>query len=203
MPLQSSFRCVFAASALLTFTGGLLAGCSSPNPTTAGTTEAAAPTTATRGPGTRADSLGGIPGHRFGEPLSAFAGIVLSPNQDPAAGVKTYYYPDGKGEPGWFGKRHREAPYDIPSFYFFRDGKFVAFQTIAYKDLRDALSEQARFLFGPAGPGRTWRGEQVLAFYRLSVEDLGPALILNVQSQDFVRAQAAEKDARLKAENAQ
>ena len=94
-------------------------GCSSPQGSSAPAagTESAAPTAAVqRGPGTRADSLGGIPGHQFGEPLSAFPGLKLNSVQTP--GSKTYIYPEGKGEPGWFGKRKKEAPGDYFSFYY-------------------------------------------------------------------------------------
>jgi hypothetical protein len=45
----------------------------------------------------RPDSLNGIPGHQFGEPLSAFPGLVLAKSQKP--GTQTYYY-RGEGRGG-------------------------------------------------------------------------------------------------------
>ena len=156
-------------SLLATGCAAFATGCSSPQGSSAPAagTESAAPTAAVqRGPGTRAYSLGGIPGHQFGEPLSAFPGLKLNSVQTP--GSKTYIYPEGKGEPGWFGKRKKEAPGDYFSFYYFKDGRFAGFQAITFREARTALRAQAVFLFGqgklwPNGNGTSWDGQQVQA----------------------------------------
>ena len=76
------------------------------------------PIVAERTRGTKA----GIPGHRFGEPLSAFPGVELAKMQHP--GTQTYVYPKGELEAGWFGKHRQEVGF---TFYDFRDGRFVSF----------------------------------------------------------------------------
>ena len=157
-----------------------------------------------RTPGTRADSLGGIPGHPFGQPLSAFPGVELTPSQKP--GVQTYYYPAGKSEPGWFGKRKKESPDNFYTYYTFKDGKFVAFQVMALGAGRKALQEQTRYLLGTGTLTTTttnWEGEKVLAFYSLiNQPGRGLAELLDVQSQDYAKAQATAQADRLKQENA-
>lgn len=191
--------------ALFIVVGVLLGGCTdSGSPTEKGGGNATASTEApARTRGTRVDSLNGIPGHRFGEPLSAFPGLVLAPNQAP--GSQKYTYPDGKGEPGWFGKRKKEAPSTYFTFYVFADGKFVGFTAISFGEGRKALQEQALYLLGPGekfATGTTWDGQRVLASYTLPTLEMGPANQLDVQSQAFVRAQATATADRLKKENA-
>lgn len=189
----------------------LATGCSSPqeSATTPGSPAAAAPAAAAeRTPGTRADSLGGIPGHKFGEPLSAFPGLKPLPDAQQQPGCKTYGYPEGKGEPGWFGKRKRESPGTHLSRYGFRNDRFVSFAARAWGQGRPVLHEQALYLFGAGTlrPNATliWEGQQVLA----STENddnpgMEPGEWLLVDSQDFVRLLATEKADKLKAENAQ
>lgn len=203
LPVSFSLRCIFIPTALRVLTGGLLAtGCSSPAAPTA--EHAPAATSVAERAGQRADSLNGIPGHAFGEPLSAFPGLVLAPNQTP--GSQKYTYPDGKGEPGWFGKRKKEAPASYFTFYVFADGKFVGFTAISFGEGRKALQEQALYLLGPGekfATGTTWDGQRVLASYTLPTLEMGPANQLDVQSQAFVHGQATAQAALLKAENAQ
>ena len=183
-------------------------GCSSPQGSSAvaAPESAAKPVVAERGPGTRADSLNGIPGHPFGTPLSAFAGLKLVPAPQQQPGYITYRYPNGKGEPGWFGKRIREAGGVYYSFYRFKDGRFASFMFGAYNDGRPALDEQANYLFGPGvantGGGLSWEGQRVFAF-TTTTNSMGSMLeMLEVKSQEFVKAQAKEKADKLKAENA-
>lgn len=186
--------------ALLTST--LLSSCSHSSPTTESGTPASAPTVAAaRTTATKVDSLNGIPGHPFGEPLSAFPGLQLSQTQTP--GVQTYSYPEGKGLTGWFGKHRKEVPF---VFYTFRDGKFLAFQAIALGSGRPALQQETLFLLGQGHQNpenTTWVGEKARAFYTPRLLPAGPAEILDVQSLSLVEAQAKEEAARLKAENAQ
>lgn len=204
------YRCIFVPLSLLFLTSGLLTSCSSPSSSTLpvdSSTGASGntPVAAVHTPGTRADSLGGIPGHAFGQPLSAFPGLELLPDQKP--GVQLYYYPNGKGEPGWFGKRKKESPDNFYTYYTFKDGKFVAFQAMALGEGRKALQEQTRYLLGTGTQTTTtmnWEGEKVLAFYSLiNQPGRGLADLLNVQTQDYTKAQATATADRLKAENAQ
>ncbi len=192
-------------AAFFILAGLLLGGCTDSGSSTEkeSENEIASTATAVRTSGTQADSLGGIPGHKFGEPLSAFPGLELNPAQ-PTPGVQAYYYPDGKGEPGWFGKRKKEWGGEFYTLYKFKDGKFVAFTAIAYGDARKVLREQATYLFGPGKQyptGTNWEGEQVLA-YIAPQQGMKPAEVLEVQSQDFVKAQATAQADRLKKENA-
>ena len=191
----------------LTLLAALATGCTSQesaSTTAAGEPATAAPSTAVRTPGTRADSLGGIPGHKFGEPLSAFPGLVLHPGQQ-QPGSKFYYYPNGKGEAGWWGKRTREWRGEFNSFYTFKDGRFVAFSAMAYGDARKLLREQAVYLFGqgkqwPLG-GTTWDGAQVQAYYTQQIAAKSYEQ-LTVQTQEFVKSQATAKADQLKKDNA-
>lgn len=185
----------------------LLSGCTdsgSPTDKGGGSNATASSKVVSRTGGTRADSLSGIPGHKFGEPLSAFPGLELTANQNP--GTRTYQYPGGKGESGWFGKRKRESPNEFYSFYVFKDARFVAFQAMALGAGRQALQEQTRYLLGTGTVTPTttnWEGERVLAYYSLVAQPgRGLSEVLDVQSQDFVRSQASAKADKLKQENA-
>lgn len=196
-----AFRCFFTHSALLVLTSGLLTNCSSPSPAT--TANPPTPPAAASPLAARVDSLNGIPGHQFGEPLSAFPGLALNPNQGP--GPRMYTYPSGKPEAGWFGKRKKEAPNEFYTSYLFAEGKFVGFSAVAYGDLRKALKEEAAYLFGPGSArtnGTLWEGSAAVAWYTQPTQLLGPTDRLDVQSQAFVRAQATAAADRLKAENA-
>ena len=72
---------------------------------------------------------------------------------------------------------------------------------------RKALQEQTRYLLGTGTQTTTtmnWEGEKVLAFYSLiNQPGRGLADLLNVQTQDYTKAQAKATADRLKAENAQ
>jgi hypothetical protein len=181
--------------------GTLLSSCSQSTPeTTTGTQAAARPASPEFPFGGKVDSLNGIPGHQFGEPLSAFPGIELAKTQNP--GTRTYTYPDNKPAPGWFGKHKKDVPF---VFYVFKDDKFIAFQAIAMGAGRQALQEQALFLFGPGKKypaGTSWNGEKALAYYTPRLLPNGPAEILDVQSVEGNKAQAAATAERLKKENA-
>ena len=180
--------------------GALLSSCSHPSATTdsAGTSKPEAPV-ATNTKISRTDSLNGIPGHQFGEPLNAFPGLVLTKGQHP--GTQTYSYPDEKPEAGWFGKHKK----DVFSFYTFKNGKFLAFEAISFGPGRAALQEEAAFLFGRGKQnvgGTSWKGEKTQAYYTQQVMPKGPAEILDVQSLSLVEALARESTDRLKRENA-
>jgi hypothetical protein len=182
-------------------TGALFSSCSHPSATTDSTDiskNEASVTTRTQI--SRVDSLNGIPGHRFGEPLSAFPGIVLAKSQQP--GTQTYTYPEGKPEGGWFGK-HKKG--DLFVFYVFKDNKFLGFQALAFGNTRAALQEETLFLLGPGQKGAfntSWVGEKTQAFYTPKLLPKGAAEILDIQSLSLVQAQANESNDRLKRENA-
>ena len=182
------------------FTSALLSSCSQSSPTAEfGSNDSTVATE--RNTSSKVDSLNGVPGHRFGEPVSAFPGIVLAKSQQP--GTQTYTYPESKPEGGWFGK-HKKG--DLFVFYTFKDGKFVGFQAIAFGATRAALQEEALFLLGRGKQGianTSWVGEKTQAFYTPKVLPKGPAEILDIQSLSLVEAQAKENAVRLKAENAQ
>jgi hypothetical protein len=196
MPISS-----FLTIALL-LAGVLLSSCSHPSAPTdfTGTSEPELPM-ATSGTGmSRVDSLNGIPGHHFGEPLSAFPRLVLTKTQNP--GTQTYSYPDDKPEAGWFGKHKKEVP---SVFYVFRDGKFAAFQAIAFGMGRRALQQETVYLFGRGKThveNTTWAGKKAQVIYTSTTLTRGPAEVLDVESIDLVNAQVAEEAARLKRENA-
>ena len=80
----------------------LLDACEQASPGAAmGTGQAAAPplTHTKRTTGTAADSLNGIQGHTFGEPLRNFPGLILLEKHD-EEGVRWYRMPAGR-EHGW------------------------------------------------------------------------------------------------------
>jgi hypothetical protein len=182
------------------FTGTLLSSCSHSSPTTEAGLSAST-VAAERSTGTKVDSLNGIPGHQFGEPFSAFPGLVLTPGQG-APGTKRYAYPASKPEAGWFGKHKKEVGY---VFYTFRDDKFIAFQAVAFGPGRQALQQEAAFLFGQGerrGLGTHWPGTKAQAFYSLRNLPTGAAELLDVVSVEDADAQAASDAIRLKRENA-
>lgn len=183
------------------FTGVLLSSCSHSSPTTE--TGSGTPTIAVkRTTSTKVDSLNGIPGHRFGEHLSAFPGLVLTPGQG-TPGTQRYAYPADKPEAGWFGKHKKEVEY---VFYTFRDGKFISFQAVAFGPGRQALQKEAEYLFGKGerrGLGTHWSGEKAQAFYSLRNLPTGAAELLDVVSVEDADAQEVRDAAKLKAENTQ
>ncbi|MGI4736840.1 MAG: hypothetical protein ACRYG7_16850 [Janthinobacterium lividum] len=145
-------------------------------------------TVTTRRRESRADSLNGIPGHRFGEPLSAFPGIQLARGRRP--GVQCYSYPAGTPGPGWFGKHQQAIPI---VYYVFKDGKFASFQAYALGPNRALLREEAAFLFGPGTVGMkstTWAGEQVRATYAQQFTPAGLAEVLTVDSRALLATEA-------------
>lgn len=120
-PLAPGLRYLFPAAL------GLLASCSPATPAQQTTPAATAPAAATRAVGARADSLNGIPGHHFGELLSAFPGLTRVPT-DPG-GYAVYGYDSSSGrDQSWFG-RHPEQARGL--VYLFVDGQFAGLSTFA------------------------------------------------------------------------
>jgi hypothetical protein len=143
------------------------------------------------------DSLNGIAGHTFGQPLSAFPKMELLP---PTPGEPTQAYAD-RGTTGWFGKHRAQVPTQL---YYFLNGKFCRFLAVGNAA---ALREEATYLFGPGlkqGAYRLfWDGRNARAAYVEQARGLGMEGRLDVLSKSFEAELAAQKQARLKAENAQ
>ncbi|OGX86786.1 hypothetical protein BEN47_12440 [Hymenobacter lapidarius] len=152
---------------------------------------------------TRVDSLHGIPGHHFGEPLGSFPGLVpIGPKE---LGAQSYYYAKG-GEPGWFGKRTKEYSNEFYTRYTFAEGRFVSFFASGRGDMRQALQKQAEYLYGPGAPtnnGSLWAGSQAEAWTAPDNRGFGPATTLLVRSKVFASQQEKAQADQLKKENAQ
>lgn len=192
-------RFFVAAAPLLTLTGVLLSSCSSPSPATTATTPAAVtPPPSTQFPfGGKVDSLNGIAGHPFGQPLSAFPKMRLLP-PSPGELTRTYSY---EGKEGWFGRHQTQVSTQL---YYFLDGKFCRFLAIGNPTV---LRPEVTYLFGPGqaeGKYRLfWEGSRARAAYVEQARGFGMEGRLNVLSKAFEAQQAAQEKARLKAENAQ
>lgn len=202
--MSVSFRSVFGPAALLLLTGALLAGCSSPSPTTA--SGPAVPADAPVPPppafpfGVKIDSLGGVAGHKFGEPLSAFPKLRPLPAIPgvPVGPTRTY---TSEGTTGWFGKHRAQVPTQL---YSFLDGKFCAFVAIGDPAV---LRPEANYLFGPGqAQGQAqlfWEGSRARAVYAEKAAGFGQEGRLDVLSKPYEAELAARASAKLKAENAQ
>ena len=187
-----------------TLISAMLSSCSTgTSDTPADSSLAATPAPVKRTTGTAADSLNGIPGHTFGEPLSNFPGLVLV-TKDEALGLRVYQMPDSQ-ERGWFGKHAK----DFDTYYQFQDGKFAMFRavTTGIGANRTAMREQARFLFGPGKDrndymsGLDWEGERVRVMY--SEKLTSPVQCwLEVYSKPLLLVQQAKKRAQMQADNA-
>lgn len=196
-----SFPFPVAPATLLTLTGILLGGCSSPSPATSetgGTAAGVTPQPSRQFPfGGKVDSLDGIAGHTFGQPLSAFPQMrLLAPS--PGELTRTYVY---EGSAGWFGKHHQQVR---TQFYYFLNGKFCRFMALGDPTV---LRPEATYLFGPGqveGQYRLfWEGSRARAAYSEQASGLGWEGQLDVLSKALEAEQAAQAQAKLKAENAQ
>lgn len=182
--------------------GALLSACSHKAPDTGKdqATAASTPDQATRTTGTRADSINGIPGHHFGESLSNFPGLQLTGVQE--GSYRNYYYAKEGRETGWFGKHKKDVS---ATFYMFQDGKFAAFQAVAYGPGCSVLSDETVFLFGRGEnviSSIAWEGKQVRVRYTDRFLNSQKAQVLDVVSLPLLAEQEQAKAARLKAENA-
>jgi hypothetical protein len=189
----------FLLPTLAILTGTLLSNCSHSNSDSTTTTKdstVAVTTSAKRNAGTRVDSLNGIPGHHFGEPLSAFSGLL--PGESNIEGMKLYYYSsmEATQRKGWFGK-HRQQ---MLTNYYFVDGKFAYFMATAYGDNRNLLNAEVTYLFGLGDPfqltGTIWQGKQARAIYTQPISTHGPAAQLEVASEPLgalVKQRTAER----------
>lgn len=198
--MSFAFRCLFAPAVALVLASGLLASCSSPSATST-PADAAAGTSTPPPPaspfGGKIDSLNGIAGHSFGEPLSAFPKMQLLP---PAPGEVTRTYTD-EGTTGWFGQHHAQVR---TQFYYFLDGKFYRFLALGDPAV---LRPEVLYLFGPGqAQGQYqlfWEGSRARAAYVEKAEGFGLEGRLDVLSKPVEAELAARARAKLKAENAQ
>ena len=185
---------------LLLASGELLAGCSYPSPTAPPAADAVK-TAAFPAPafpfGGQLDSLHGIAGHAFGEPLSAFPHLRRLP---PIPGVPTRFF-TYEGTTGWFGT-HRTPVRD--QLYAFLDGKFYAFMAIGDPAV---LRSEAIYLFGPGQAQGAyqlcWEGSQARAVYTEKAIGVDWQGRLDVFSKSLDAPLAAKQQAHLKADNGQ
>lgn len=191
----------FLTPTLAILIGALLIGCSHPNPatTTAAPKEETDISTTKFPYGSKVDSLNGIAGYTFGQPLSAFPNMELVPTD---AGVLTKTYSQkGSKQSSWFGKHRPQVPIQL---YWFLDGKFCHFRAVGDPG---TLRAEAIYLLGPGqAEGQYqlfWEGSQARAVYREQARGLGMEGTLDVLSKPLEAEQAAQQRALLKAENAQ
>ena len=201
--MSFAFRYILAPAVALVLASGLLVSCSSPSPTSTPADSAAgnsAPPPPAFPFGGKIDSLDGIAGHTFGEPLSAFPKMRLLPPIPgvPAGLTRTYTY---EGTAGWFGKHQAQVRTQL---YSFLDGKFCAFLAIGDPAV---LRPEATYLFGPGlAQGQYqlfWEGSRARAVYAEKAAGFGMEGRLDVLSKPLEAEQAARASAKLKAENAQ
>lgn len=182
--------------------GSLLSSCSSADSTPE--TQAEMPkTAAVQFPfGTKVDSLNGIAGHTFGQPVSAFPKMRL---MQTSPGELTRTYDDegvaGAKATGWFGKHRPQVPTQL---YWFLDNKFSQFRAVG-----DAATLRAEAIY-LLGPGQAqgqyqlfWEGSRARAVFSEQARGFGREGTLDVLSKPLEAELAAKKQALLKAENAQ
>ena len=196
-------RCSFTS--WLLFTGMLAGGCSQHSPaTTDAKPDLAAPQPAVPQPvarfpyGAKVDSLNGLAGHTFGQPLRAFPPMKPYP-AEPGELLRIYLVPK-QATGNWFARHRREVPYQ---YYHFLDGQFYRFRAVG-----DAatLRAEALYLLGPGlaqGPQLYWEGERARAVYSEQIRGFGREGTLEVLSKPLEAALAAKAQAKLKADNAQ
>ena len=146
--------------------------------------------------GHRVDSLNGIAGHRFGEPMRAFPRLHLVP---PDLGVPLQSY-TSEAPTGWFGRHRAQVP---DQYYTFLYDQFFAFVALGDPAV---LKTEATHLFGP---GRTqgahqllWEGRQARAVYSEKAVGAGREGRLDVVSKPLEAVLAAKQSVRFTAENA-
>jgi len=190
---------------LLTTTASLLvaalAGCSQATPDSNSVAVTPASQVVVRTTGFRVDSINGIPGHRFGDPLSTFPGLTVLTGESGA--TKRYYYPSSRPAPGtaWFAGHNSE--FDVT--YFFIDNKFATIVVTSYGDHRKLLHDETVYLFGPGDhyetDGTIWRGREAYATYVNTFTPHGPAARLEIGSESLAAMQKKNEAAKLRADN--
>ena len=196
--MPSTFR--FLAVSFTLSASALLGSCSQSTPgATADGAAAAAPEASAQFPfGAKVDSLNGLAGYTFGQPLSAFPKMELLPS-DPGVFTRSYSLPNGLPS-GWFAKHYAEVPYQYCDFL---DGQFYRFRSVGNAA---TLRAEALYLLGPGqdqGMQIFWEGNRARAVYTEKVRGFEREGRLDVLSKPLEAAQTAKDQAKLKAENAQ
>ncbi len=189
----------------LTLISTLLSNCApDTSDTPADSTMAATSTLTKRTIGTAADSLNGIPGHSFGEPLRNVPGLVLY-DEDNEAGVRGYLMSLDQ-QRVWFGE-HAEQ---FAIYCQFQDGRFSMFCALAtgLEGSPTARRQQLLSLFGPGKDpldlrGRVnWEGERVRVRVRV-MPSKNPASSgtcwVEVHSKPLLAVQQAKRHAYFQA----
>ena len=189
---------------LAVLAGSLLSSCSSTDSNSSPETQVVTPkAAAVQFPfGAKVDSLNGIAGHTFGQPVSAFPKMRLM-QTNPGELTRTY---DDEGvagakATGWFGKHRPQVPTQL---YWFLDNKFSQFRAVG-----DAATLRAEAIY-LLGPGQAqgqyqlfWDGSRARAVFSEQARGFGREGTLDVLSKPLEAELAAKKQALLKAENAQ
>ena len=190
------------SSLVLLLTTGLLGACSPPTDPATGAADARSAAPAPAAPqfpyGARMDSLNGIAGHVFGQPLRAF-GKLEAMALDPGDPIRRYWVPAAASR-GWFSKHRQQVP---NQFVDFVDGQFYRFRAVGEPA---TLRAEAVFLFGPGlveGEKVFWEGARARAAYSEQVRGLGREGTLDVLSKPLEAGLAANAQARLRADNVQ
>lgn len=189
---------------LAVLAGSLFSSCSSADSNSTPETQALPPkTAAVQFPfGAKVDSLNGIAGHTFGQPVSAFPKMRLLP-VSPGELTRTYSEEEvaGAKATGWFGKHRPQVPTQL---YWFLDNKFSQFRAVG-----DAATLRAEAIY-LLGPGQAqgqyqlfWEGTRARAVFSEQARGFGREGTLDVLSKPLEAELAAKKQALLKAENAQ
>jgi hypothetical protein len=182
---------------LAVLAGTLLTSCSSGD-SSSETKPGSAPKAAVAFPfGTKVDSLNGIAGHTFGQPLSAFANLRPLPVEK---GELTRVYSSSPGQQrNWFDKHRDQVSIQL---YWFEKNKFVKFRAVG---AALPLRTEAVYLLGPGlaqGLDQLfWEGSRARAVYSEQNRGFGREGTLDVLSKSFEAEQAARTQAQLKAEN--
>lgn len=191
-PMSSLLSCLLLRPVTALAGVLLLNACSQ----TSSTTSTNATPTSARPVWTKADSLYGVQGHIFGEPVSNFPGLVFE-SRDDEMGESVYLMK--ARERGWLGQCDRA----VITYYFFQDGKFAKFRAFT---TCLGLREEVYFLFGP-GKERNdimgtvdWEGERVQARYS---EKLEPPVMswLEVSSKPLLAVRQAKQRAQMQADS--
>jgi hypothetical protein len=163
--------------------------------------------------GAKADSLDGIPAHRFGEPRSNFPELEARGYPDPLTGLVSYSLREGSPAPGWFAKNADQ----VSSTYWFYHDQFAALTAHARNQGRQLLADEVTYLFGPGqlqgtAFGQTthrWRGQRVLVEVAntlnettLSISSLPSQAQQMADQRAKQQAEAATRAAKFKADNA-
>ena len=183
---------------LAVLAGSLLSSCSSAD---SNSTPATPKTAAAQFPfGAKVDSLNGIAGHTFGQPVSAFVPMRLM-QVSPGEVTRTYADEGSAKATGWFGKHRPQVPTQL---YWFLDNKFSQFRAVG-----DAATLRAEAIY-LLGPGQAqgqhqlfWEGSRARAVFSEQTRGFGLEGTLDVLSKPLEAEVAAKKQALLEAENAQ